>query len=248
MKRTSYDSSTRQYTFHDSTTGVQYISAPGERYGTLLPAATANYVKPKLGPGRKQTRTYFLYAPASPFPFLTHDQCKHTTVLCYSPTTAPRSHDPPLALPHEATRVPQTPPPPAAGIMDTDIRAAPPLQTSCLPVSSIAHPPPRRKKHRRPHPRRQNRRRRARSPTSICSRMLLRMRRSSPYRAIIPVIREGPVMRCARLRACSVARSRRSGATAHTDSGLMTVTCSCEQRRYILSSTLIRTLFPLKGY
>ena len=62
MKRTSYDSSTRQYTFHDSTTGVQYISAPGERYGTLLPAATANYVKPKLGPGRKQTRTLFLYA------------------------------------------------------------------------------------------------------------------------------------------------------------------------------------------
>jgi len=55
MKRTGYDATTRQYTFHDSATGVQYISAPGERYGTLLPAATANYVKPKLGPGRKQT-------------------------------------------------------------------------------------------------------------------------------------------------------------------------------------------------
>jgi hypothetical protein len=55
MKRTGYDANTRQYTFHDSTTGVQYISAPGERYGTLLPAATANYVNPKLGPGRKQT-------------------------------------------------------------------------------------------------------------------------------------------------------------------------------------------------
>jgi hypothetical protein len=36
-----------------NTSGVQFISAPGERYGTLLPAATANYVNPKLGPGRK---------------------------------------------------------------------------------------------------------------------------------------------------------------------------------------------------
>jgi hypothetical protein len=65
MKRTGYDSNTRQYTFHDSTTGVQYISAPGERYGTLLPAATANYVKPKLGPGRRETCKYFLYANAN---------------------------------------------------------------------------------------------------------------------------------------------------------------------------------------
>ena len=65
MKRTGYDANTRQYTFHDSTTGVQYISAPGERYGTLLPAATANYVKPKLGPGRRETRKYFLYANAT---------------------------------------------------------------------------------------------------------------------------------------------------------------------------------------
>jgi hypothetical protein len=55
MKRTGYNATTRQYTFHDSTSGVQYISAPGERYGTLLPAATANYVNPKLGPGRKET-------------------------------------------------------------------------------------------------------------------------------------------------------------------------------------------------
>lgn len=149
-------------------------------------------------------------------------------VRCSSPTTVPRAHDPPLAVPHAATKVPQTPPPPAAG-MDTDIRATPPLQTSCLPVSSIPHPPPRRKKKRR-HRCRQNRRRRARSRTSIFHPMLL-MRRLSQYRATIPVIREGPVMRCARPRACSVARSRRSGGTAHTDSGLMTVTCSCEQCR-----------------
>ncbi len=61
MIRTGYDADTRQYTFHDNTTGVQFISAPGERYGTLLPAATANYVKPKRGTGRRLTRTYFLY-------------------------------------------------------------------------------------------------------------------------------------------------------------------------------------------
>jgi hypothetical protein len=55
MIRTGYDADTRQYTFHDNTTGVQFISAPGERYGTLLPAATANYVIPKRGPGRRPT-------------------------------------------------------------------------------------------------------------------------------------------------------------------------------------------------
>ena len=68
MIRTGYDANTRQYTFHDNTTGVQFISAPGERYGTLLPTATANYVNPKLGEGRKLTRTYFLFADAiNPF-------------------------------------------------------------------------------------------------------------------------------------------------------------------------------------
>ncbi|KAH9172161.1 hypothetical protein EDB89DRAFT_1966997 [Lactarius sanguifluus] len=55
MIRTGYDADTRQYTFHDNTTGVQFISAPGERYGTLLPAATANYVKPKRGANRRLT-------------------------------------------------------------------------------------------------------------------------------------------------------------------------------------------------
>ncbi|KAH9054140.1 hypothetical protein EDB87DRAFT_124076 [Lactarius vividus] len=55
MIRTGYDADTRQYTFHDNTTGVQFVSAPGERYGTLLPAATANYVKPKRGAGRRLT-------------------------------------------------------------------------------------------------------------------------------------------------------------------------------------------------
>ncbi|KAI9466608.1 hypothetical protein BJY52DRAFT_2761 [Lactarius psammicola] len=55
MIRTGYDADTRQYTFHDTTTGVQFISAPGERYGNLVPAATANYVKPKRGTGRRLT-------------------------------------------------------------------------------------------------------------------------------------------------------------------------------------------------
>ncbi|KAH9037664.1 hypothetical protein EDB85DRAFT_593076 [Lactarius pseudohatsudake] len=69
MIRTGYDADTRQYTFHDNTTGVQFISAPGERYGTLLPAATANYVKPKRGANRRLTRTYFLYTKSiRPFP------------------------------------------------------------------------------------------------------------------------------------------------------------------------------------
>ncbi|KAH9065109.1 hypothetical protein EDB83DRAFT_761125 [Lactarius deliciosus] len=55
MIRTGYDADTRQYTFHDNTTGVQFISAPGEKYGTLLPTATANYVKPKRGANRRLT-------------------------------------------------------------------------------------------------------------------------------------------------------------------------------------------------
>lgn len=55
MVRTGYDVDTRQYTFHDTTTGVQFVSAPGERYGTLLPSTTANYVKPKRGAGRRLT-------------------------------------------------------------------------------------------------------------------------------------------------------------------------------------------------
>lgn len=50
-------------------------------------------------------------------------------------------------------------------------------------------------------------------------------------------------MRCARLRACSVGRSRRSGGPAHTDSGVITtVTFSSEQHRPSLPRTLICTL------
>ncbi len=58
MIRTGYDADTRQYTFRDTTTNVQYISAPGEKYGILVPTATANYVKPKRAPGRRLTCAY----------------------------------------------------------------------------------------------------------------------------------------------------------------------------------------------
>jgi hypothetical protein len=243
MKRTGYDANTRQYTFHDSTTGVQYISAPGERYGTLLPAATANYVNPKLGPGRKQTCNYFLLLCSASL-FLTHDQCKRTTVRCSSPTTTPRRHDLHPVLHHAATRVPQTHPaavhrhtpvPLIAG-MDTDILAVPPLPISCLPISSIARRPRSRNKHRRGP--RQSRRRRTRRVTSAC--LILQMRKGlSLSSATIPGIRKGLAMRYARPCACWVARSRRSGATAHTDSGVITtVTFSSEQHRHSLSHEL----------
>ncbi|KAF8263199.1 hypothetical protein EI94DRAFT_1807635 [Lactarius quietus] len=103
MKRTGYDASTRQYTFHDSTTGVEYISAPGERYGTLLPAATANYVKPKLGPGRRETlqaydRPVFfaddLVQPASHTPSRSHKSAPNSPTSYSSSTriSSSRSH------------------------------------------------------------------------------------------------------------------------------------------------------------
>jgi hypothetical protein len=57
MVRTAYDADTRQYTFHDTTDGTRYVSAPGEAYGTLVPAATANFPKTSRTTGRKPTRT-----------------------------------------------------------------------------------------------------------------------------------------------------------------------------------------------
>lgn len=58
MVRTAYDADTQQYTFFDTTTQTHYVSAPGEAYGTLVPAATANFPKPSRSTGRKPTRTY----------------------------------------------------------------------------------------------------------------------------------------------------------------------------------------------
>ena len=154
MKRTGYDADTRQYTFHDSTSGVQFISAPGERYGTLVPAATANYVKPKRGPGRRQTRKYFsLCRRYLPFPHAV--QCKRTNVRCSSPTTSSRRNDPLPALRRAATKAPQSPPPAdpqrhpprtpgPLGDPVTDTGVAPPLQISCPPTSSIERRPPSR--------------------------------------------------------------------------------------------------------
>jgi len=59
MVRTGYDADVEQYWFSDTTTGVQYCSAPGDAYGTLLPMATASY--PKLSRGRGRRRTLQAY-------------------------------------------------------------------------------------------------------------------------------------------------------------------------------------------
>src|SRR6266581_4249708 len=58
MVRTAYDADTRQYTFFDTTTQTHYVSAPGEAYGTLVPAATANFPRPSRSSGRRPTSTY----------------------------------------------------------------------------------------------------------------------------------------------------------------------------------------------
>ena len=57
MVRTAYDADTRQYTFLDTTDGIRYVSAPGEAYGTLVPAAAANFPKTSRTSGRRTTRT-----------------------------------------------------------------------------------------------------------------------------------------------------------------------------------------------
>jgi hypothetical protein len=57
MVRTAYDADTRQYTFFDTAEKTQYVSAPGEAYGTLVPAATAEFAKASRTMGRRPTRT-----------------------------------------------------------------------------------------------------------------------------------------------------------------------------------------------
>jgi hypothetical protein len=57
MRRTAYDADTQQYTFLDTTDGTYYVSAPGQRYGTLVPEATANFPKLSRTSGRRPTRT-----------------------------------------------------------------------------------------------------------------------------------------------------------------------------------------------
>ena len=57
MVRTAYDADTRQYTFRDTASGSNYVSAPGEAYGTLVPAATATFPRASRSSGRKPTRT-----------------------------------------------------------------------------------------------------------------------------------------------------------------------------------------------
>jgi hypothetical protein len=55
MVRTAYDADTRQYTFLDTTDGTYYVSAPGNVYGTLVPAATADFPKASRASGRRRT-------------------------------------------------------------------------------------------------------------------------------------------------------------------------------------------------
>ena len=56
MVRTAYDADTQQYTFLDTTDGTHYVSAPGAKYGTLVPVATADFPKASRTSGRRQTR------------------------------------------------------------------------------------------------------------------------------------------------------------------------------------------------
>ena len=58
LVRTAYDADRRQYTFLDTTSGDHFVSAPGEAYGTLVPAATAKFPKASRSSGRRSTRTY----------------------------------------------------------------------------------------------------------------------------------------------------------------------------------------------
>ncbi|KAI9461043.1 hypothetical protein F5148DRAFT_1286755 [Russula earlei] len=55
MVRTAYDADHRQYTFRDTQSGVNYVGAPGDAYGTLVPAATANFPKHCRSAGRRRT-------------------------------------------------------------------------------------------------------------------------------------------------------------------------------------------------
>jgi hypothetical protein len=85
MVRTAYDADTRQYTFFDTTSNTYYVSAPGEAYGTLVPAATANFPINSRSSGRRITRTYIITPHFSPCPSpqLTAALPKKTTVQAY---------------------------------------------------------------------------------------------------------------------------------------------------------------------
>jgi hypothetical protein len=55
MVRVGYDAESRQYTFLDTTSGVYFVSAPGEAFGTLVPAATASFPTVSRSTGRRRT-------------------------------------------------------------------------------------------------------------------------------------------------------------------------------------------------
>jgi len=71
MVRTAYDADTRQYTFLDTTSDTNYVSAPGEAYGTLVPAATADFPRHSRSNGRRPTRMYLPIIPRIHHPTLT---------------------------------------------------------------------------------------------------------------------------------------------------------------------------------
>jgi hypothetical protein len=66
MVRTAYDADTQQYTFRDTTSDTNYVSAPGEAYGTLVPAATADFPIHSRSNGRSRTRMYTSSPPFIP--------------------------------------------------------------------------------------------------------------------------------------------------------------------------------------
>lgn len=139
MIRTGYDADVEQYWFRDTTTGVQYCSAPGEAYGTLLPTATANYPKLTRGGGRRCTCKYpsIFRVNRTLTPY---KQYKRMIVRCYSPRISPlaqsrtahRALDP--ALPPEATTAPRLLL--CRRIPATDMDVASPLRTFFLRTSS----------------------------------------------------------------------------------------------------------------
>ena len=80
MVRTAYDADTRQYTFLDTTDGTEYVSAPGNTYGTLVPAATASFPKTTRTSGRRTIGTYPVPPMVLPRSLTNPPQYKHTTV------------------------------------------------------------------------------------------------------------------------------------------------------------------------
>ncbi|KAI0269385.1 hypothetical protein BC834DRAFT_625996 [Gloeopeniophorella convolvens] len=146
--RTGYDADTQQCSFRDTATGVPYVSAPGNTYGTLVPAASAP--KPIRGAGRA------LRLPAYHRPVLFADDAARTPASdssdsASSAPSSPRSSSP-REQPHKREHKPRSATfadilPPAL------ITAAPPPATATSPPVRAA----RRTRAGRPRARRRHR-------------------------------------------------------------------------------------------